>query len=88
LLNAFVPGWRADSDAYEQAVSGALRTTRIIPAHRPQTIRAADRVIDLDQIRGRVVTGAPQRPMEVVSSARTPRDRPEQSHLPPPWTPE
>jgi ATP-binding cassette subfamily B protein RaxB len=42
--------------ANEQAVSAAIRATqvtRIIVAHRPETIRSADRVIDLDQLQGR-----------------------------------
>jgi ATP-binding cassette subfamily B protein RaxB len=42
--------------ANEQAVSAAIRATqvtRIIVAHRPETIRSADRVIDLDRLQGR-----------------------------------
>jgi len=38
----------------ESAVSAAIRATqvtRIIIAHRPETIRSADRVIDLDDLR-------------------------------------
>jgi ATP-binding cassette subfamily B protein RaxB len=60
--------------ANEQAVSAAIRATqvtRIIVAHRPETIRSADRVIDLDQLQGRA--GTPQWPVEVVSSTRTQR---------------
>jgi len=40
--------------ANETAVSSAIRTldlTRVIVAHRPETINSADRVIDLDQLR-------------------------------------
>jgi ATP-binding cassette, subfamily B, bacterial CvaB/MchF/RaxB len=40
----------------ESAVSAAIRATRvtrIIVAHRPETIRSADRVIHLDQMGGR-----------------------------------
>lgn len=37
------------------AAIGALRITRIIVAHRPETIAAADRIITLDQ--GRLITG-------------------------------
>jgi ABC-type bacteriocin/lantibiotic exporter with double-glycine peptidase domain len=43
--------------ALEKAVSGALRrrrVTRIIIAHRPETIRSADRVITIEN--GRVVS--------------------------------
>jgi ATP-binding cassette subfamily B protein RaxB len=32
-----------------------LKLTRIIVAHRPETIRSADRVINLDEIGGRAV---------------------------------
>jgi ATP-binding cassette subfamily B protein RaxB len=42
--------------ANEQRVSAtirALRITRIIIAHRPETIRSADRVISLDAVGGR-----------------------------------
>jgi ABC-type multidrug transport system fused ATPase/permease subunit len=47
----------------------ASHVTRIIIAHRPQTIRAADRVIGLDQ--GKVVED-----FQVLSEGRY-RDRPE-----------
>jgi ATP-binding cassette subfamily B protein RaxB len=45
--------------ANEKLVSAAVRATkltRIIVAHRPETIRTADRVINLDEVGGRVVT--------------------------------
>ena len=45
--------------ANEKLVSAAIRAarlTRIIVAHRPETIRTADRVINLDEIGGREVT--------------------------------
>jgi ATP-binding cassette subfamily B protein RaxB len=44
--------------AGEKLVSAAIRATRltrIIVAHRPETIRSADRVINLDEIGGRAV---------------------------------
>jgi ATP-binding cassette subfamily B protein RaxB len=44
--------------ASEKLVSAAIRATRltrIIVAHRPETIRSADRVINLDEIGGRAV---------------------------------
>jgi ATP-binding cassette subfamily B protein RaxB len=44
--------------ANEKLVSAAIRAsrlTRIIVAHRPETIRSADRVINLDEIGGRAV---------------------------------
>jgi ATP-binding cassette subfamily B protein RaxB len=47
--------------ANEQAVSAAIRATqvtRIIVAHRPETIRSADRVIDLDRLEGRPAVAA------------------------------
>jgi ATP-binding cassette subfamily B protein RaxB len=45
--------------ANEKLVSAAVRATkltRIIVAHRPETIRTADRVINLDEVGGRAVT--------------------------------
>ncbi|NML15639.1 peptidase domain-containing ABC transporter [Azohydromonas caseinilytica] len=62
--------------ANEQAVSAAIRATqvtRIIVAHRPETIRSADRVIDLDQLQGRAPVGVPQRPVGLVDAARPQR---------------
>jgi ATP-binding cassette subfamily B protein RaxB len=44
----------------ERAVSAAIRATevtRVIIAHRPETIRTADRVIDLDALRARARPG-------------------------------
>ena len=51
--------------ANERLVSAAVRATRItriIVAHRSETIRTADRVINLDEIGGHGVTGAAARP--------------------------
>ncbi|WP_051243151.1 peptidase domain-containing ABC transporter [Azohydromonas australica] len=51
--------------ANERAVSAAIRATqvtRIIVAHRPETIRSADRVIDLDQLQERAAATALAQP--------------------------
>jgi ATP-binding cassette, subfamily B, bacterial CvaB/MchF/RaxB len=59
--------------AGESAVSAAIRTTRvtrIIVAHRPETIRSADRVIHLDQTGGRMQAhAAAKRAMELADVA-------------------
>jgi hypothetical protein len=55
--------------ANEKRVSAAIRSTRltrIIVAHRPETIRLADRVIDLDEL-GKRQTPAP----ELAGTARS-----------------
>lgn len=55
----------------ERAVSAAIRATavtRIIIAHRPETIRSADRVIDLDALRPRT-RGVARREIQVAPGA-------------------
>ena len=59
--------------AGESAVSAAIRATRvtrIIVAHRPETIRSADRVIHLDQTGGRIQAhAAAKRAVELAAVA-------------------
>jgi ATP-binding cassette subfamily B protein RaxB len=61
----------------EQAVSAAIRATqvtRIIVAHRPETIRSADRVIDLDRLQGRPGgANLPQPAPEAVGASERPQ---------------
>jgi ATP-binding cassette subfamily B protein RaxB len=40
----------------------AKRVTRVIVAHRPETIRSADRVINLDEVAGHAVAHRPALP--------------------------
>jgi ATP-binding cassette, subfamily B, bacterial CvaB/MchF/RaxB len=63
--------------ANEASVSEAIRATqvtRIIIAHRPETIRSADRVIDLDALQRRgFAHHVPHRAAQVADTAARPQ---------------
>ena len=61
-----------DNEKRVSATIRALRVTRIIVAHRPETIQSADRVIHLDARGGRAPSDLPaRRPMELPAAAHT-----------------
>jgi ATP-binding cassette subfamily B protein RaxB len=55
LLDEATSHLDVDNEKLVSAAIRATRLTRIIVAHRPETIRSADRVISLDEIGGRAV---------------------------------
>ena len=62
LLDEATSDLDIDNEKLVNAAIRATRVTRVIVAHRPETIRSADRVIDLDEIGGYATAHLPALP--------------------------
>jgi ATP-binding cassette subfamily B protein RaxB len=62
LLDEATSDLDLDNERLVNAAIRATRVTRVIVAHRPETIRSADRVINLDEIAGHAVAHRPALP--------------------------